>query len=246
MTREDLAKHFPLMSALPRPSRIYDYNLIEDMLLLSTRRSVLAAGCLTYDELRAGQVVSCEVVSVNAENGGVAVKMSEFVRGFIPRAHTGDVPLVDDALLRKKMKPGTSLKCRVVSCDAHEKRCIVTAKKTLVKSKLPLIVDFDTDVKIGMQTYGVVVSIKDYGVLLGFFNDLKGLLPRDQISKSLPKSQSLAEIYSIGQLVKCRVLDFDSEKKLIKLSLLMDNKNEDEVDSSTNGKLIPQINCLYL
>lgn len=218
--REDLAKHFPAMSTL-KPCRIFDYNLIEDMLLLSTRRSVLSAGCLTYDELRVGQLVTCEIVSVNSENGGVSVKMSEFVRAFIPRIHTGDVPL-SEALLKRKMKPGTSLKARVVSVDANEKRCIVTAKKTIVKSRLPLIVDFD-DLSIGMQTYGVVVSIKDYGLLIGFFNDLKGLLPRDQISKSMSKSQSLSDVYTIGQIVKCSVLDFDRVKRLIKLSLLMDD-----------------------
>lgn len=221
MTRDDLIKQFPLSSTL-KPCRIYDYNLIEDILLLSTRQSVLAADCLNYDQIRVGQVVRCEVVSVNAENGGVSVKLSEFVRGFIPRIHTGDVPL-GEALIRKKMKPGVEIRARVVSVDPTEKRCILTAKKTLVKSKLPIISNLD-EIDVGMETFGVVVSIKEYGLLLGFFNDLKGLLPRDQISRSLPKSQNLDDVYSLGQLVKCRVIDFNAQKKLIKLSLLMDQE----------------------
>lgn len=227
MTKEDLLRHFPVHSTL-KTSRIYDYNLIEDILLLSRRESVLKASCMSYDELECGQVVQCQIVDVNGENGGVRVKLSEFVRGFIPRIHTGDAPL-SETLLRKKMKRGGSIKCRVLSVEAGEKRCILTAKKTLVKSKLPLITRFD-EVEVGMQTYGVVVSIKDYGLLLGFFDDLKGLLPRDQISRTLAKTQNLTEIYSIGQLIKCRVLDFNKEKRLIKLSLLMEEK-----DATTNG-----------
>lgn len=220
MSKEDLAKHYPVKAPLT-PIRIYDFNPIEDILFLSSRREVLDAHCLNYDELCVGEVIRAQVVSINSENGGIYVKLSEFVRGFVPRIHTGDVPL-SEKMLAKRMKPGSEVKARVLSVDAAEKRCILTMKKSLVRSKLPLICDYDR-IERGMQTYGVVISIKDYGLLLGFFNDLKGLLPRDQISRTMPKTQSLTELYSLGQLIKCRVMNLDKDKGLIKLSLLMDD-----------------------
>lgn len=223
MTKEELLKHFPMNSTLK--ARIYDFNLIEDIILLSVRNSVLNASCLAYDELKVGQVVKCTITSINSKNGGVAVKLSDFVRGFIPKIHTGDTPL-SETLIGKKLKVGAEIKAKILSLNPNEKRCILTAKKTLVKSKLPLIDSFDEKIEIGMETYGVVVSIQEYGLLVGFLNELKGLLPRDQISKAAAnKAQKLNELYSVGQLLKCRVMEFNREKKLIKLSLLMGSLN---------------------
>lgn len=99
MTREDLEKYFPINST--HKARIFDFSLIEDIILLSCRQSVLDAPFMTYDELSIGQVVKCTVKSINAKNGGVAVRLSEFVNGFIPKIHTGDIPL-SETLLSKK------------------------------------------------------------------------------------------------------------------------------------------------
>jgi ribosomal protein S1 len=164
---------------------------------------------------------------VNAKNAGVNVKLSAFVTGFIPKIHTSDIPL-SETMLPRKLKPGTELKCKIIQLNVEEKRCVLTAQKTLIKSKLSLIDSFDK-VEKGLETYGVVVSIQSYGLLLGFLNDLKGLLPRNEISTSstmLKSDQDLKELYYIGQIIKCDVLDFNKEKQQIKLSLIMDTKSK--------------------
>ena len=224
--KEDIEKLFPINSKMR--VRIYDFSLIEDIILLSCRQSVLNALFMNYDELKIGQVVKCTVRSINAKNGGVSVKLSDFVTGFIPKTHTGDVPLSEN-MLPRKLKPGTELKCKIIQLNPEEKRCVLTAKQTLIKSKLPLIESFD-QVRLGMETYGVVVSIQSYGMLLGFLNDLKGLLPRQEISSSVQKDdgQDLKKLYYLGQLVKCNVIDFDRQKETIKLSLIR--------DTNANGK----------
>ena len=189
---------------------------------------------MNYDELSIGQVVTCTVRSINAKNGGVSVRLSEFVTGFIPKTHTGDIPLSEN-LLPRKLKPGSEIKCKIIQLNADEKRCVLTAKNTLVKSKLPLIASFD-QLRLGMETYGVVVSIQSYGMLLGFLNDLKGLLPRQEISASVQKDdgQDLKNLYYVGQLIKCNVIDFDKEKQTIKLSLIREANGQQTV--VTNGK----------
>ncbi len=115
--------------------------------------------------------MKCKVRGVN-ENGGVNVVLSEFISGFVPKVHTGDVPL-SDALVQVKMKKGAFIKCKVIQLDPEEKRCILTAKKTLIRSDLPLIDSFD-NLSLGQETYGTVVSIQSYGLLVSFLNDLKG------------------------------------------------------------------------
>ena len=62
-------------------------------------------------------------------------------------------------------------KCQIVQLNPEEKRCVLTAKKTLIKSKMPLIDSFNK-IRLGLETYGVVVSIQKYGLLLQFFNDI--------------------------------------------------------------------------
>jgi ribosomal protein S1 len=220
MNKEELERLFLINTNIK--ARIYDFSLIEDIILLSVRPSVLEAPYMTYSELHVGQIVKCTVRSINPINGGVNVKLSEFVSGFIPKIHTSDVPL-SDALLPRKMKAGTELKCKILQLDSDGKRCVLTAKKSLIKSKLETIESF-FDLKMGLETYGIVVSIQKYGLLLSFFNDLKGLIPRNQLSTSLEVlslDKDLKEVYYVGQVIKCKVFEFNREKQLLKLSLIM-------------------------
>ena len=98
--------------------------------------------------------------------------LSDFLCGFVPKIHTGDVPL-NDTLIARKIKKGELLKCKIIQLDAGDKRCVLTAKKSLITSQLPLIGSFE-GLTLGMETYGTVVSIQQYGLLLSFLNDLKG------------------------------------------------------------------------
>ena len=225
MSKEDLEKSFPLNSTIK--ARIYDFSLIEDIILLSHRKSVLNAPFMLYSELSVGQVVKCKVKGVNPLNGGVNVYLSDFISAFIPKIHTGDMPL-SDTMLARKFKRGDEIKCKVIQLEPESKRCVLSAKKTLIKSKLPLLDSF-SDLKLGFETYGTVVSIQKYGLLLSFLNDLKGLLPRQQISTSMDvksEDKDLKEIFYVGQLIKCKVFKYDSEKNQVKLSLLMKDSSD--------------------
>lgn len=155
----------------------------------------------------------------------MSVELSEFVHGFVPKIHTGDIPLNDESLLAKKFKIDSELKLKILNLNPEEKRCILTAKKTLIKSKLPLIDSFSS-IKPGLETYGTVLAIKDYGLLVGFFNELKGILPRQEISKSITQTQDLNELYYQGQLIRCRVKHYNQEKQAIKLTMLSDERKQ--------------------
>ena len=225
MDLEDIEKLFPLNTTLK--ARIFDFNLIEDMILLSSRPKVINALFMNYEELSVSQTLKCRVKSINAKNGGVSVEISDFLNGFIPKIHTSDIPL-SEALVNKKLKIGSEVKCKVIQINASEKRCILTAKKSLVKSKYVLVDSYD-QLYVGMETYGVVVSIKDYGLLLSFLGEIKGILPRQEISKSITKEQDLNELYYLGQLIKCNVKQFSKEKNTLKLSLLMDETKNQQI-----------------
>ena len=96
-------------------------------------------------------------------------------------------------------------------------------KKSLINTKLPIASSYN-DLQSNLLTIGVIISIKEYGLLVKLFGDLCGLVPKNEIGQlqTLPntniKSQ-LQQMFYIGQTVSCKVLNFDEEQKKITLSL---------------------------
>ena len=60
--------------------------------------------------------------------------------------------------------------------DPERKRVALTTKKTLVESDLPLITRLE-DAEVGMVTHAVIFKIKENGLLVEFFNNVKAFIP---------------------------------------------------------------------
>ena len=50
----------------------------------------------------------------------------------------------------------------------------------MVESDLPLITQC-SDASPGISTHGFITAIKDYGCLVTFYNNVKGLVPRAEL-----------------------------------------------------------------
>lgn len=61
---------------------------------------------------------------------------------------------------------------QVLSCDPSKNRLTLTLKKSLVNTELPLITEME-QMKPGMEAEGFIVNIKDKGVLVAFYNNVK-------------------------------------------------------------------------
>ena len=64
--------------------------------------------------------------------------------------------------------------------DADRKRLLLTHKKTLVESLLPLLADYG-DAKPGGTHHGVVIAVKDFGYLVQFFNNVRGIVRKPEL-----------------------------------------------------------------
>lgn len=60
--------------------------------------------------------------------------------------------------------------------DPERKRIVLTAKKTLVESSLPIISHFD-DVEVGIVTHAVVFKATGKSLHVEFYNNLKATVP---------------------------------------------------------------------
>ncbi len=77
------------------------------------------------------------------------------------------------------------------------------------------------DLSIGMELEGVVRNVIDFGAFIdiGLKND--GLVHISQISEDYIKHPN--EVLNVGDIVKCYVLDINSEKKKVALTLIANN-----------------------
>lgn len=69
---------------------------------------------------------------------------------------------------------------KVISVEPDRRRMLLTHKKTLVQSSHPIITEF-SDAKPGVSSHGFITAIKDFGCLVAFYNNVKGIVPRTDL-----------------------------------------------------------------
>ncbi len=235
ITREFVEKHYCLNKII-KNSRVIDYNLIDNLIMLTSRESKLNENVLlSYNDskLSAGEIFKCRVSSFDKKSGGLVVKLSEYIKGFIPKIHTSDIPLNDPLA---KMPIDKEIKCKIINVNPNDKKLILTAKKTLIKLKPEEeIYEINNKLEKGFKTFGVVVAIKNYGLLIGFYNDIKALIPLAEIPiidgrNKKDEIVDLNKYFKVGQLIKCKLVHVDIEKQQIKMSLRLDDDDENRME----------------
>ncbi|XP_042340555.1 protein RRP5 homolog isoform X2 [Plectropomus leopardus] len=190
--------------------RILDFSVMDQIYFVSLRKSVIDKPFFRYHDLQAGQVVE-GTVSVLL-NHGMVVHLSDHIKGLVPRTHLSDIVLKNP---EKKYIEGMKIKCRVLSVDAENKRLYLTRKKALVESTLPLFLSY-ADARPGRVSHGYIVCIKDFGCIVRFYNNVKGLVPLSELSSEPIVSPE--EVFYVGQVLKAKVLQCDPDKAKMGLS----------------------------
>uniref|UniRef100_A0A7N8X5R9 Protein RRP5 homolog n=1 Tax=Mastacembelus armatus TaxID=205130 RepID=A0A7N8X5R9_9TELE len=145
-------------------------------------------------------------------NHGMVVHLSDHIKGLVPRTHLSDIILKNP---EKKYTEGMKVKCRVLSVDAENKKLYLTRKKAMVESSLPLLLSF-SDAHPGCVSHGYIVCIKDFGCIVRFYNNVKGLVPLSELSSEPVVSPE--EVFYVGQVLKTKVLQCDPKKAKMVLS----------------------------
>ncbi|XP_035493857.2 protein RRP5 homolog [Scophthalmus maximus] len=218
--------------ALAKPEhtcRILDFSPMDQIHFASLRRSVIERPFFRYHDLQAGKVVDGKVSVLL--NHGMIVHLSDHIKGLVPRTHLSDIILKNP---EKKYTEGLKVKCRVLSVEAENKKLYLTRKKALVESSLPLFLSY-TDARPGCVSHGYIVSIKDFGCIVRFYNNVKGLVPLSELSSEAISNPE--EVFYIGQVLKTKVLKCDPEKAKMLLSF------KAAVEGETEEAAKPQVDC---
>lgn len=60
--------------------------------------------------------------------------------------------------------------------DVERKRIVLTAKKMLVESPLPILSNFE-DVQVGLLTHAVIFKVTNKSLHVEFYNNVKATVP---------------------------------------------------------------------
>ncbi|XP_055013980.1 protein RRP5 homolog isoform X2 [Boleophthalmus pectinirostris] len=190
--------------------RILDFCLIDQIYCASLRKSVIEKPFFRYHDIHSGQIVEGTVSLLF--DYGMIVHLSDHIKGLVPRTHLSDIVLKNP---EKKYMEGMKVKCRVLSVDAENKKLSLTRKKALIESSLPLFLSF-ADARPGRVSHGYIVCVKKFGCIVRFYNNVKGLVPLNELSSEAIVSPE--EVFYVGQVLKTKVLQCDVVKEKLLLS----------------------------
>lgn len=192
--------------------RVIDYDAFASMAIASMAPSCLAQTFLSIDSIEVGSIVRGEIVQITP-GLGLLVKLSDRIRGLCPTAQVTETQSEDSL---KSFRLGQQFKFRVLSTDASARRIMLSRKKGLLDSELKPLLSYDSAL-VGEFYDGYVASIRPFGCIVRFYNNIRAILPLGELSEDYVTDAS--KIVFEGQVVRVRVIKLDKDAQQMVVSL---------------------------
>lgn len=201
-------------------ARIIQSSTVDGVVDLSLKKSIVDNEYYTYDNIMPGTLVECTIESFKEK--GVWVRIGNTIispiKGFLNNIHLADVILKHPD---RVFSVGDVISCRVLNVDKNRERVRVTHKKTLVKTKLPIITEYE-QLKENMIVHAYIATIKEYGVFIKLYNNIQGFVPKQDLAVKFVDDP--LKTFYVGQIVKCRVLFCHPDEEKARFSLILKPK----------------------
>ncbi|XP_010464942.1 PREDICTED: rRNA biogenesis protein RRP5-like [Camelina sativa] len=211
--------------------RILGLKQMEGLAIGTLKESAFEGPVFSHSDVKPGMVTKAKVISV--DSFGAIVQFPGGLKAMCPLRHMSEFEVTKP---RKKFKVGAELVFRVLGCKS--KRITVTYKKTLVKSKLPILGSY-TDATEGLVTHGWITKIEKHGCFVRFYNGVQGFVPRFELG--LEPGSDPDSVFHVGEVVKCRVTSAAHGSRRITLSLMIKPASVSEDDSIKLGSIVSGI-----
>ncbi|KAJ1301821.1 hypothetical protein OPQ81_009049 [Rhizoctonia solani] len=192
-------------------ARVIGYHALDGLLLLSFKPSVMELEYMQVADVEVGKSLKGTIVRLR--ESGLVVALSGKVTGLVTPQHYADIKLKHP---ERKFKEGATVKCKVLSVNPERSRILLTLKKSLLDSTLPILATFD-DAKVGMVTPGVIQRIEERFVILEYYGGVRALVPLNELTDTQVSSTS--GLFTIGQVVKSRITSVDKEQRRLTASI---------------------------
>ncbi|CAN8259671.1 unnamed protein product [Cochlearia groenlandica] len=208
--------------------RILGLKQMEGLAIGTLKESAFEGPVFTHSDVKPGMVTKAKVISV--DTFGAIVQFPGGLKAMCPLRHMSEFEVTKP---RKKFKVGAELVFRVLGCKS--KRITVTYKKSLVKSKLPILGSY-ADATEGLVTHGWVTKIEKHGCFVRFYNGVQGFVPRFELG--LEPGIDPESVFHVGEVVKCRVTSAVHGSRKINLSFMINPTSVSEDDSIKLGSIL--------
>ncbi|GJN89500.1 hypothetical protein Rhopal_002487-T1 [Rhodotorula paludigena] len=184
-------------------ARVIGFSSFDNLVQLSFQPSVLEQAFLRVQDVEVGAEVK-GTVKVLKDNA-LFVNIGGNVDGVVWPLHYADIRLKHP---EKKFKPGQTVKARVYSVDPVKNRVVLTLKKQLLSTELPIVSRLD-QARIGVVTHATVTKVLDKSVLVDFFGGLRALIPAAEAAEAFTEASDLARMFPLGKVLPVRILSVD-------------------------------------
>lgn len=216
-------------------ARVVAVSKFDGLVKVDLRPSVLSRKALAIDEIEVGELYDCKVMShTSFFSLMVAVDGDTRLHGTIKMDHLSDVPIPTRRIGKHpSLRIGATLKCRVLSVDLERGHIYLTARKSLISPKYPVLTSVEEAAKAlkksanrrSVYSGTVTHHTSKGGVLVQFCNRICGLVPVQELcmnatpgSVSVSKEE-VSEVYPKGDTVHVRVTSVDTQSQKIQLSM---------------------------
>ncbi|GAB2295441.1 hypothetical protein Dimus_029608 [Dionaea muscipula] len=166
------------------------------------------------DLVKPGSLVSGVVEHVTPRNVFLHVKIKGNMKGTISIEHLAD-HRGHAALMKSVLKPGHEFS-ELLILDVEGNNLVLTAKYSLIHARQQLPSD-TTQMCPQSVIHGYICNLIETGCFVRFLGHLTGFSPRKKATDE--QKVDISEAFYIGQSVRSKILDVDSENGRVTLSL---------------------------
>ncbi len=196
----------PFCKGTEHKARVVGHSPTDRTLQLSLKASVLERKFMRVSEVEVGEVVNATIIKLGLPNA-IFLQLQGHVDGVVFANHFADVKLTQP---EKRFKPGLQVKARVLDVDPSRNRIVLTCKKSLVKSDLPIVGSMQ-DARVGVVTHATVFRVQVNSIIVNLFGGLKALIPGREASEA--SFEDVKASFTEGKVVKMRITEVDYENQ---------------------------------
>ncbi|KAF2723663.1 nucleic acid-binding protein [Polychaeton citri CBS 116435] len=200
--------------------------------VLSSSMHVIDPHVTAFEQLRVGDIRRGFVKHVGDK--GAIVSLGAKVDALVRISDLSDSYVKE---WKKIVTIDQLVKGRIVSVDANNKHALMSLKASQVDAEYVPPVKIE-DLEAGSIVTGKVRKVEDFGAFVDIDNTqprLSGLCHRSEVAAR--RVEDVRKLYSVGDVVKAKILNVDIDKRKISLGLkasYFDNRDDDSESESTD------------
>ncbi|GAA5904744.1 Rrp5p [Sporobolomyces salmoneus] len=206
-----IPKNGPWKVGTTHRARVIGYSPVDGLVQFSLQPSVLEKRFLRVADAQVGEVIKATVKRLS--DSAIFLDIAGNVDGVVWPMHYADIRLKHP---EKKFKPGQVVKARIFSADPVRNRVVLTMKKQLITSELPIVSRIE-EAQVGLVTQATVTKVNEKSVLVDFFGGLRALIPAAEAAESF--STDLTRLFTVGKVITVRLINVDRSKSRIVASV---------------------------